>query len=130
MKVSKQWLKELVNLQIPMEDLIKLIPLRVQGGTKGVGDNYFELDLKGYNRSDLLSLRGVAYEVAALTNSPLLFEEKSSGDTSHFSQFPSLSVTVEDPKLCPLYCLVRVDGLQVQASSPEWQGKLESSGMR
>lgn len=130
MKVGKQWLKELVNLQIPMEDLINLIPLRVQGGIKSVSNSYFELDLKGYNRSDLLSLRGVAYEIAAITNSPLVFEEESPDDISHLAGLPPLEVGIQNPKLCPIYCLAKIDGLKVRASSPEWTKKLENSGMR
>src|SRR5579872_7035812 len=74
MRVSRSWLKELVNLKVSDEELIRLLPLR-SIGTKEITDDFIELDMKGYNRADLLSMRGVAYEVAAITNSQVKFME-------------------------------------------------------
>jgi hypothetical protein len=65
MKVSIDWLKELVDLSTSVEDLVGLLPLRTIG-TKEVTDRFIELDMKGYNRADLLSMRGVAYARCSL----------------------------------------------------------------
>ena len=72
LKVSIDWLQELVQLKGSVEELVALLPLRTIG-TKEVTDRFIELDMKGYNRADLLSLRGVAYEVGAITGSRVTF---------------------------------------------------------
>lgn len=125
MKVSINWLKELVDLKISVEELVKLLPLRTIG-TKEVTNQYIELDMKGYNRADLLSLRGVAREVAAITNSKVIFED------AEFPEFnlPQTPVKVENPNLCPVYCIAKIEGLKVNPSDRDWVQKLEESGIR
>ncbi|KKQ82834.1 MAG: hypothetical protein UT04_C0045G0001, partial [Candidatus Daviesbacteria bacterium GW2011_GWF2_38_7] len=87
MKVSIKWLKELVDLKTPVEELVRLLPLRTIG-TKEVTDNFIELDMKGYNRADLLSLRGVALEAAAITNSPTGFKPAVIEQITYDADFP------------------------------------------
>ncbi len=131
MRVSNSWLKELVDLKISSDELAKLIPLRVQGGIKEVTDEYFELDLKGYNRADLLSLRGVALEVAAITDSKLLFEEPEEGKFAWDEiKLPSTPVSIDDPELATLQCVAKIEGLKVRTSPKEWVKKLADNGMR
>jgi phenylalanyl-tRNA synthetase beta chain len=130
MKVSKHWLKQLVDYSISDEELINLFNHKTIG-TKEVTEDFIELDMKGYNRADLLSLRGVAYEVSALTESVVNFEEPV--ETSLYwvdKQLPAVSVEVADEKLSPLYCLVKIEGLKVENSSEEWKKKLTDSGIR
>ncbi len=132
MKVSINWLKELVDLSIPMEDLIKLLPLRTVG-IKEVTKDFFELDMKGYNRADLLSLRGIALETAAITDSFLKFEDEDITKNGLLKEYKSLKTAgaeIKDNELTPLYCLAKITGLRVEPSSKEWSRKLESSGFR
>lgn len=130
MKVSKDWLKELVNLKTSVDEVVSLLPLRTVG-TKEVNDQFIELDMKGYNRADLLSMRGVAYEVAAITSSDVNFTEEKEEDFFWFDQkLPGLNVKVADDEACPVYCLARVEGLNVSQSSPEVIKKLEDSGIK
>lgn len=130
MKVSKGWLKQLVDYSVSDDELISLFNHKTIG-TKEVTPEFIELDMKGYNRADLLSLRGVAYEVSALTNTTVSFEEPA--ETSLYwvdEQLPAVSVEVADEKLSPLYCLVKIEGLKVENSSEEWKKKLTNSGIR
>jgi len=129
MKVSIDWLKALVDLKVPVEELGRLLPLRTIG-TKEVTDNFIELDMKGYNRADLLSLRGVALEAAAITNSPASFNPAVIEQTTYGVDFPKVNISVEDEKLCPVYCLAKIEGLKVKPSLQEWVKKLEDSGIR
>lgn len=130
MKVSKDWLKELVSLKTSVDEVVSLLPLRTVG-TKEITEDFIELDMKGYNRADLLSMRGMAYEVAAITDSEVSFSEEKEEDFSWFDQkLPGLSVKVEDDKACPVYCLAKVEGLNVSQSSPEVIKKLEDSGIK
>ncbi len=125
MKISINWLKELVDLKVSVEELIRLLPLRTIG-LKEVSRDYFELDMKGYNRADLLSMRGAAKEISAVTNSPVNF-------TMEKWQIPTLSevaVEVEDAALAPVYCLAKIEKLKVNPSPSEWNEKLQSCGIR
>jgi len=125
MKVSINWLKELVDLKVPIEEVIKLLPLRTIG-VKEVTQEFFELDMKGYNRADLLSLRGVAREVAAITGSKLNFTDQP------FPEYdlPETPVKIENGNLAPVYCVLKIEGLKVTPSNPGWIKKLDDSGIR
>lgn len=130
MKISKSWLKELVNLNCSDNELINLLPLRTIG-TKEITDDFIELDMKGYNRADLLSMRGVAQEVAAITGSSVKFAEKSEADLIfNDKQIPHLETFVENTNLAPLYTLVKIEGVKVLPSPPEWIKKLADCGIR
>lgn len=128
MKVSINWLKEFVLLNIPIDELIKLLNLHTIA-TKEVTDDFIELDMKGYNRADLLSLRGVAYEVSAITNSKVKFTDKENfiwqdGD------LPKVQVVVDRSDLCPVYCIAKIEGLKVDTSPGEWIKNLDDSAYR
>lgn len=129
MKVSFSWLKELVDYQISDKELVDLLPLRTIG-TKDITEKFVELDMKGYNRADLLSLRGVAYEVAAITDARVKFTEDEPDFDQLFSDKKDFSVEIRDTNLCPLYTLTKIEGLKIRPSPKEWVEKLESSGMR
>lgn len=126
MRVSINWLKELVNLNISVNELVKLIPLKTIGIKEETPD-YFELDMKGYNRADLLSLRGVAYEVAAITDSKINFSEEKDFIWQSINQDAGARV---ETKLAPLYCVARIEGLKAGASNPDWVKKLSDCGLR
>src|SRR3990167_3342416 len=130
MKVSKSWLKELVELKISIDEVEKLLPLRTIG-TKEITVDFIELDMKGYNRADLLSMRGVAREVAAITDSEIKFTEVPHKDYVWVEEIlPELKVEIVDVNLCPLYCLVKIEGLKSEKSSEGWVKKLAECGMR
>ncbi len=130
MKISKSWLKELVDLNCSVEELIKLLALR-SVSTKEVTEDFIELDMKGYNRADLLSMRGVAQEVSAITGSKLLFKEPQEADfVWNQQELPSVKVEVEDEKLCQLYCVAKIENLKPLNSPKDWVKKLSDSGVR
>lgn len=130
MKVSKAWLSELVNLKTSVDEVVSLLPLRTIG-TKEVNDQFIELDMKGYNRADLLSMRGIAYEVAAITGSEVTFEKEREEDFVWFDKsLPNLKVQIEDDNICPVYCLAKISGLKVGPSTPEIVKKLNDSGVK
>lgn len=127
MKVSINWLKQLVDLKVPVKQVVDLLPLRTIG-TKEVTDDFIELDMKGYNRADLLSMRGVSLEIAAITDSKVTFREDDEFVWAN-QNLPKTSVKVET-KLCPTYCVAKITGLKVGFSPKEWINKLEDAGMR
>lgn len=130
MKVSIPWLKELVDLNIPKEDLFNLLPLR-SVSLKDVTSDSMELDMKGYNRADLLSLRGVAWEIAAITNSNLKFEELTEEQMDWKEKdLPKTNVEITDEKLSPVQVVAKIQNLKVENSNESWVKKLSNSGMR
>jgi len=130
MKVSISWLKELVNLKVSIDKIIDLLPLRTIG-TKDITADFFELDMKGYNRADLLSMRGVAYEVAAITDSKINFTEPDEKDFVWTNQnLPETQVEVKNPEFVPLYCIAKITGLRVGPPDKEWVEKLQDCGLR
>ncbi|MHB1752910.1 MAG: phenylalanine--tRNA ligase subunit beta [Acidiferrobacter sp.] len=68
------------------------------------------------NRGDCLSVKGMAREIAALTDgryrAPRARALKTSGVTPR--------VAVQDPSRCPRYCARLVSGLEPAATSPGW----------
>lgn len=79
------------------------------------------------NRSDLMSVRGLAWEIGAMFGKTAKFPETKLVEAS--SKNP-VSVRVTDPKLCSLYSARTIRGVKLQ-SSPMWlQAQLWAAGMR
>lgn len=80
------------------------------------------------NRSDCLSLAGIAREVAALTESPLTLPTISAATIRTDAHLP---VKVETPQACPRYCGRVVRGVDARAATPAWmKQRLIRSGLR
>ncbi len=80
------------------------------------------------NRSDCLSLLGIARDVAAITGAPTCFEEIKpvASDAADIQ-----AVSVMEQAACPRYCGRLISGLNAKASTPAWMVKrLERSGLR
>ncbi len=124
MRVSLTWLKQLVDLKLSPKELSDKLSLMTIG-VKEQTDDFLELDLT-YNRGDLLSMRGVAREIAAITDSALVLENPAPAK----SNLPKVSVQVTNEKLSPVYCVAKIEGLKVSASADEWTKRLADTGIR
>lgn len=109
------------------------IPSELEPGTPivealGLDNVVMDIELTP-NRSDCLSILGVAREVSAITGNPLKKPQISlnEGDT----QASDLtSVTIEAPDLCPRYAARLVRGVKI-GPSPYWmRRRLEDMGLR
>ena len=92
------------------------------------GEVVLDVDVKP-NRGDALSMVGLAREVAAFTGKSL---RKPSVSLSEADEPTSahVSVTIEDPQLCPRFTARWFDGA-ANAESPDWmQRRLLAAGMR
>jgi len=90
-------------------------------------DNLFTLKLTP-NRSDCLSITGIARDVAAITGATTHFEAISDvvAETKEVKV-----VIVSEPDACPRYCGRLVTGVNAQVPTPDWMLKrLERSGLR
>ncbi|MDI1308489.1 MAG: phenylalanine--tRNA ligase subunit beta [Methylotenera sp.] len=80
------------------------------------------------NRSDCLSLKGIARDVAAIT-----------GAATHFEAIEAVPATIRVTKnvivseqaVCPSYCGRLISGVNAKANTPDWMIKrIERSGLR
>jgi phenylalanyl-tRNA synthetase beta chain len=89
-------------------------------------DTLLELEVTP-NRPDLLSHRGMARELAALLDTPLLPLEIPARAVA---PAPASAIRIDAPAACPLYSAVRISGVTVR-ESPAWlRQRLESIGLR
>ena len=89
-------------------------------------DIILEIDNKSLtNRPDLWGHYGIARELAALYNLPLLPLEKFVPE--NVAEF---DVRIEDPVRCPRYSGTRIEGLSVKPSPFEMQSRIWRVGMR
>ncbi len=90
-------------------------------------DTLFTLKLTP-NRSDCLSLAGVAREVAALTGAPLTLPQAVPVAATATA---SRGVHLTEPQACPRYCGRVVQGVNARAATPAWMvRRLACSGLR
>ena len=80
------------------------------------------------NRSDCLSLLGIARDVSALTGAPLSLPEIDAVEATAGAQ---RNVTVKESEACPRYAGRMVTGVDAAAATPAWMvRRLERSGLR
>ena len=131
MKISLEWLKEFVRVEIPLPDLLEklnMIGLMVETVEERNGDCV--LDVETYaNRPDTLGHLGIAREISALLGLrlaervwPLVELPQKTQDLT--------DIQVLDEKLCPRYCGIVVTDVPV-GPSPDWlRRRLEAVGLR
>lgn len=114
-------------------DGIFILPAEAVPGTEVVDlleldDAILDIDITP-NRADALSMRGSAYEVAAIYNKALKFPEAPvSEKTGSVTDY--IKVAVEDPNDAPAYHIQVIKDVKI-AESPLWlQNKLMNGGIR
>ena len=93
-----------------------------------LGDTILDLEITP-NRADLLSVIGIAREVAALTGKAMKLPD-TKYDEAGESIEKKASVEIRDPDLCPRYCASVITDVKIRPS-PSWlEQRLIASGMR
>ncbi len=93
-----------------------------------LGDVVLDIEVTP-NRPDLLSVVGVAREVAALTGAPL-HEPEAAPPRGPVPVEQVVSVVIEAPDLCPRYSATAIDGVRIAPSPPWLQRRLHLCDMR
>lgn len=128
MKVSYEWISEILNMKIEPDRLLKIFPaigMGVESFEKYDDDYVFDLEITP-NRPDLLGMIGVARQVSAYLGFHLNynFEEIIS------EKKESIQIEIEDKKDCPRYGALIVENVKVK-DSPEWlKNRIEKAGIR
>src|SRR6188768_368888 len=105
MRLLVSWLKDFVDIDAPAEEIAERVGLRgfevaaiePLGGSGADAVIDFEVTA---NRPDCLSVLGLAREVATIYNLPIRQPELKA---LAVGVSPHLSVTIDDPELCPRY---------------------------
>lgn len=80
------------------------------------------------NRADVLSMVGLAREVAAITGQTLKLPGRELSAIAGGKSLPKLKVS--DPQVCPLYIGTVLNQIQIQPSPPWLQRRLQAAGIR
>jgi len=134
MKITYNWIKEFVDVDLPAESLadkLTMAGIEVKAVEAYDGDFVFEIEITS-NRPDWLSVLGIAREVAAVTGKKLkahpglpgnLFDKAAAGKDAW-------KIDIEDPQDCPLYTAKLLTGVKV-GPAPDWmRHRLEAVGCR
>jgi phenylalanyl-tRNA synthetase beta chain len=131
MKISLDWLKDHVRVDLPRAELLDrltMIGLVPESIEERDGDTILDVDTYA-NRPDTLGHLGLAREVAAMLGVPL---EEKSWPLAEVPPRPgeAVSVQISDEALCPRYAGLLVRDVPV-GPSPDWlRRRLESVGLR
>src|SRR5215213_7369498 len=130
MNISYNWLKDLVEIDLPPQDLARELTdagLAVESIHASGDDFVFDIDLTS-NRGDCLSHLGVAREISVITDCGLRIADLS--EDSRLKTQDSRLVTIEDADLCHRFTARVIRNVKIGAS-PEWLVKrLEAVGER
>ena len=125
MKVPLEWLREHVDAGKDAAAVAKLL-VGAGVGVESVQKDVLDLEITT-NRADLLSLLGVARELALLGRKR---REEPDVELSDAGEAGAVPITVEDAVFCPRYIGRVVRGVTV-GPSPEWMSRrLEAAGFR
>ena len=136
MKYSYKWLQEHIKDPLPswlnLGQVVTLKAFELEGKESVLknalnDDTVFDFKILPDRAHDALSHRGMAREIAALFG--LKIKVRETKTVIPDSSVPVVRVAIEDPKRCPRYIGVRVDGVTVGASQ-RFTEKLASVGQR
>jgi phenylalanyl-tRNA synthetase beta subunit len=132
MKVPLNWLRDYVDIDISAEELVKKLTaighMQDKKPEQIAGDTVLDLEVR-QNRSDCLSIMGIAQEVAAVTNKTTkklankLIDKETRSDT--------LTIINEAPMNCLRFSAYKIAGINPGATTPDWMKvRLEAYGMK
>jgi phenylalanyl-tRNA synthetase beta chain len=132
MRVPLDWLREYVDLPEPIEVLVERLPMLGLGveGVEAAGAGEAVLDLEiASNRPDLLSLIGIARELAAWGRRAVrLPEDRLPEHDPPAAQVAAVEVV--DPDLCWRYVAHVITDVRVGPSPAPLAARLEAAGLR
>lgn len=136
MEISLEWINELTSIK--PHDLESLIEKLTLGGFEVESTNRRQIDSQDHvaldltitaNRADSLSIKGIAFEIAALLNQPRTDSKYLAKTNNWVSLFRQQEKLMEKPTGCRTFFALTVENINT-FSSPKWlQYKLSSSGI-
>lgn len=131
MRISLEWLREFVDVDVPVETLVQRLHglgLPVESIEPQGDDTVLDIELTA-NRPDCMSVIGVAREVA-LAFGRVLRMPKPKPVEHPPAAAQRVTIEIADPEGCPRFTARVIEGVRV-GPSPAWvQRRLEASGVR
>jgi phenylalanyl-tRNA synthetase beta chain len=131
MKVPLSWIREFVDVNASAEEIGTLMGVRglaLEGLEPHGDDVVMDFDVTA-NRPDLLSVIGIAREIAAAYNVPSPPPEGGGYTPEGWKPDQSIPITIEEPDLCGRYVGAIAD--VTIGPSPQWmQDRLSACGVR
>lgn len=121
MRVSLNWLKTLVKIELPVDEIAEILTIagiEVEEIIEVEDDTVFEIAILA-NIARCLSMVGVAKEIAALTESEYIGELNLA---SVDGVAETLTPEISNPEVCSRFSMALFENVQVQ-DSPEWMQK-------
>jgi phenylalanyl-tRNA synthetase beta chain len=118
MNISYNWLKDLIETDLPPEDLAKKLTdagLAVEGIHAFGDDSVFDIDLTS-NRGDCLSHLGVAREISVIADCGLRIADFKIENDPHTSNPNPQLVSIDDADLCHRFTARVIRGVKIGPS--------------
>lgn len=131
MRISYEWLKDYIQLDVTPEQLaadLSLFGHTVEKIESIGSDTVLDLEIHA-NRGDCLSVLGIAREVAALYNSKIK-AQNSKLQLKTIDLNKNIKVEISDPKICPRFSARVIDNIEIKPSSRYIQKRLIAYGFR
>ncbi|MDO8514736.1 MAG: phenylalanine--tRNA ligase subunit beta [bacterium] len=132
MKISRNWLQTYFEKPLPegLSEALTFHAFEVESIGRHEGDIVLDVKVTPNRGRDCLSYRGIAKEVSAILNLPLVPHPYGITDIKLEPKTEALEVTIENPQLCPRFSAAYITGVKVGAS-PDWlRTALESIGQK
>ena len=131
MKVAYNWLKEIVDVAAPAEELASRLALsgtNVAGIENGAHGAVIDAEVSS-NRPDCLGMFGIAREISAIYGLPLKHIAPRPAESKSAKASDAVSVKIDAPELCGRFTARVVRGVKIQPS-PAWlKNRLEATGV-
>jgi len=136
--IPHSWLKDYLKTQASPEKIAECLSLcgaSVEQIKKVGKDKVYDIEITT-NRVDMMSVSGIAREVAAIlpqfgikaefTNDPYEIKSKVKSQKSKVK----IDVVIKDKNLCPRFTAVVIDSVAVKPSPPKIKKRLEAASIR
>lgn len=133
MKISRKWLEKYFNGELlssqALAEALTFHAFEVEGIEKVGQDEVLDVKVTPNRGHDCLSHRGIAKELSAILNTPLISDPlQENADLSQKSK--TVSIAIANEELCSRYIGGVIRGVQVKPS-PKWlRDRLEAIGQR
>jgi phenylalanyl-tRNA synthetase beta chain len=132
MRVPLSWLREFITIDDSPGALAEHLPMlgfgHVEGAEGAGGEEVLELEIAS-NRPDLLSLIGIAHELAAWSREEVRLPPDVLDEVDPPAA-AATSVEIADATLCPRYIAHVIEGVRVGPSPAPVAARLEAAGIR
>ena len=132
MKLSYEWLKEYVDINVASEELARGLTMsgsEVEAMHDADGDKVMDLEITP-NRPDCLNIIGLAREVSAVFDKDLCIPAVKISEKTVRGKEPKIECLIKNRKLCPRYTARVISDVRVKAAGEKVKKQILAVGFR